>query len=209
MKAFNRKNKALILTAIFVSSHSMVVRAGSDGQGVGNGGDGQGDGNVVLPRPSVCETIDDCNQLIRAAQIRIRELQPASSLEPAVKILEGEHRGKVLGMMHDQAKAHCENLNSRLPTIKELAKFLNPLGVSDEPTKGFIEIVPMDGKNFYYNSKTFLRPSVDEEKGMVWSLSLVSHDPFFAFYFDGRDGTLNSVNRFDVAYESAVRCVKW
>jgi len=126
-----------------------------------------------------------------------------------------------------KASDECEQLRSRLPTIKELIEDavkhntkLSLLSVEDYnlnkiPTgferKDFylIHAKNADGKEekFYYSNKKYERPSGDLGHAITWSSSFHPEDPLKAFVFLGSDGDVGS-DFFDSDFvKYSVRCI--
>ena len=134
-------------------------------------------------------------------------------------------KNSVCYMNQYQADKYCTGQGDYLPTAEQLARQLNPAGMSKVESGGFAKITPINEKPFFYDDRVYKQTSCDltksktdlaerercdEQQNWFWSSS--SHLPtgfphaHGLFFFYGRIACDDSrYVRNDVG---AVRCVR-
>jgi len=151
---------------------------------------------------SVCNSVDECRQLIAAsqtlisaAQARIQELQPALQLGSIVRNADGSVRK----MNFSQAQKYCSNRGG-LPTARHLALVLNPGGVSATEREGFKLIQSWFGESFYYNNQSY----VGDKEGDQWFWTSSVNNEYHPYAFHVNFGVYANSGH---PYHAAVRCL--
>jgi|GEM_PF-2259326 len=165
--------------------------------------------SVSVRAEPVCNTVAECEQVITTAQIqisaaraRIQELQSSARLGPVVRTPDG--RG--VGMTQEEARKFCDSSGKRLPTARELALAMNPIGIHERPVEGrrLPRIYEQNGGvDFYYDKRTYVRPEGDAGVHAFWSSSLHPSVGESAYYFNGSDG---DIDYYLNSYKLGVRC---
>ncbi len=120
--------------------------------------------------------------------------------------------GDVCKMDQYTAELYCGSLGSRLPSVKELALFLSPQGVSETQRDGFIKVESRGEPAFFYTFRNY-HAAGDKAEYWLWSSSIIADDKDSAYYFNSSDEDLmfhpaGEIDRFTRLDHNAVRCVK-
>ncbi len=128
--------------------------------------------------------------------------------------------GKILTLSQREAERYCQNVGSRLPTIRELAVYAESLGAfgidKEWPTSGYpwewysiIYKVDSSGNtvtDFWYLKEGYEWPHEDASNFWFWSSSIVPNQPGMAYGMIGGNGSLGYNNR-GLKDHMTARCV--
>lgn len=103
------------------------------------------------------------------------------------------------------AAEYCESQGGYLPSIEELARNYNELGMRSSAEERFRPILIPGASNasgvvgFYYNPSTYSRPHASEAdaQNWFWSETLNPRVPNTAYTFSGATGAIRPYNRDD------------
>jgi hypothetical protein len=154
-------------------------------------------------------------QVQAGPSIRLGSLVRATSDGRLVEMTDEQARregGETAKMSQAEAKRFCESKRKRLPTIQELARALNPRGVSTDSSFNIElhQIRKADGSfDFYFDTGTYSAPSGDIGMQKIWSSSGHPRSAAYGYAFDTLLGDIDSDGvGEEVENPNAVVCVR-